>query len=110
MEGPTGLPGPVVGLFWGGQNKIDAYFNDRSHTYSVEAYDWSMPAIANVNVMAGAESDHDHVIEQDGDHDHQVTFGSVPEHPHVITEQEVGGDQPITYRPPYLTVFVYVRA
>lgn len=110
MEGPTGLPGQVVGLFWGGQNKIDAYFNDRSHTYSVEAFDWTMPARTNLQVLADATSDHEHVILQDGDHDHSLNFDTVQEHPHVVSESDVGGDQPITYRPPFLTVFVYVRA
>lgn len=109
-NGINGMRGAVVGLQWGGQNKIDAYFNDRSHTYSVEAMDWTMPATTNLEVLASPSSDHGHAIEENGDHDHVVDFDAVPDHPHSLTQQDAGSGTPIEYRPAYMTVYVYVRA
>jgi hypothetical protein len=109
MEGPNGTNGDVVALFWGGQNKIDAFFNDRSHTFSVENLQWTMPATTGL-VVSSAGSEHAHEMDDQGDHDHQATIDSIAPHPHTAQEDTVGGGQSIPFTPAYLAVYAYVRA
>jgi hypothetical protein len=40
--GNPGIASNVIALMWGGGNKVDALFNDRNHTYSVEAFEWTL--------------------------------------------------------------------
>jgi microcystin-dependent protein len=108
MEGPNGTPGDVVALFWGGQNKIDAYMNDRSHTYSVEALQWTMPAYSNISINAGG-SEHQHEVGQAGGHSHPLTLDPLPDHVHPVLEDSVGVGAPIDTTPSYLAVFTYMR-
>jgi hypothetical protein len=109
MEGPNGTNGDVVALFWGGQNKIDAFFNDRSHTFSVENLQWTMPAITGLTI-GSAGSEHTHESDDQGDHDHQATVDAIAPHPHTAQEDTVGGGQAIPFIPAYLAVYAYVRA
>ena len=105
----NGMPGAFVALMWGGQNKIDAYFNDRSHTYSVEAMDWTYPAFSGISIGTGG-SQHVHDTEEALDHNHTVTIDNIPVHGHGTTETAVGGSQPISYTPQFLSVYVYIRS
>ena len=52
----------IISLMWGGKNKIDALFNDRNHTYSVEAFDWTKPALTGISISA-AGSEHSHYVQ-----------------------------------------------
>lgn len=109
MEGPTGTNGDVVGLFWGGRNKIDAYFNDRNHTFSVEAYQWTMPAYAGITINS-AGSSHGHIIGQDGDHDHPLYMNDMPQHIHPTTEEDRGDGAEFDITPAHLLVYTYIRS
>jgi len=101
--------GAFVCLVWGGQNKIDALFNDRNHTYSVSAVDWV--ANAQTGISIGSEgSGHGHNMSDDGDHEHQIFFDNVPVHNHVVTEDPVGQGAAIDITPAYLTVYTYIRS
>jgi hypothetical protein len=105
-EAPAG--GAFVALSWNGQNKIDAYFNDRSHTYSVEAADWTAHALTGIRISS-LSSEHDHIIDPVDDHYHTVSIDPLLPHEHDVTESEKGSGQPISYTPLHMTVYVYLR-
>jgi hypothetical protein len=109
FEGPTGLNGYAICAFWGGQNKIDAYFNDRSHTYSVEMLQWTMAAYTGITISS-AGSEHNHEVTQAGDHDHVTTFDPVPAHIHNVTQDTVGSGSPYNFTPAHLAVYCYIRS
>ena len=104
----AGVASPVVCLVYGGQNKLDALFNDRNHTYSVEAAKWTMPATAQVDVLENY-SEHAHILEEDGDHTHTIS-GSVGGHNHHVDEDYQGSNTPFDITPEYLTLFTYIRS
>ena len=95
---------------WGGNNKIDALFNDRNHTYSVEAMDWSSPSQTNIQVINNPTSSHYHIVSTDGSHSHNVAISGIPDHTHTVTEDPVGNGAPIIYSPPFLGVVTYIRS
>jgi hypothetical protein len=107
--GDNPAAGSFVCLFWGGNNKIDALFNDRNHTYSVEALQWTSPALSNVRVST-ARSEHWHNVDPNGEHTHTAWIDPIPEHEHVMAEDQVGGDTAFDITPEYLTVYSYVRS
>jgi hypothetical protein len=110
MEGPFGSGNAdVVGLMWGGNNKIDALFNDRNHTYSVEAYQWTAAAATGITI-GSVGSGHYHVLEPTGDHVHGLTFNPVPEHVHGVTESPIGTSTPIDIRQASFSVYMYIKA
>jgi hypothetical protein len=106
--GSSTFGGDFIGLVWGGQNKIDAYFNDRSHTYSVEAVVGTMPAFTGITIGKSGSA-HDHDIEPAPDHTHPVSVDNVLPHGHDVEELSVGGGTPLNYVPLHMTVFVYIR-
>lgn len=109
LEGVSGQASAAVGLFWGGRNKIDAYFNDRNHTYSVEALQWTMPATTDISINS-AGSGHGHILGQDGDHDHIVYITDMAQHTHSVTEQDQGDGAQFNITPAHLSVFTYIRS
>jgi hypothetical protein len=109
LEGVSGQASAAVGLFWGGRNKIDAYFNDRNHTYSVEALQWTMPATTDISINS-AGSEHGHIIGQDGDHDHPLYLNDQAPHTHPVSEQDQGDGAPFDITPAHLTVYTYIRS
>ena len=108
MEGPTGLPGDPICAFWGGQNKIDALFNDRSHTYSVEPLQYTMPGLTGITISS-AGSWHTHEVDTQGDHDHVITMDPVAAHVHATSEDTVGQGAAINTTPAHIAVYAYVR-
>jgi len=104
-----GTPAPVIAVAWGGRNKIDALFNDRNHTYSVEKAQWTMPAIGEVDVLEQG-SQHSHTLNANGDHTHTGTVSDAPIHTHPVTEVTKGSGAEIDITPAYITVFAYVRS
>ena len=100
----------VITTFWGGNNKIDALFNDRSHTYSVEPLLWTGMSTTGITGTNTDGSWHAHTVDANGDHDHTVTVGAQDPHSHPITEDTVGSGQAIDSTPAYLSVFTYVRS
>jgi hypothetical protein len=109
MDYPGVAGAAVIALAFGGQNKIDGLFNDRNHTFSVEAYEWTSPALTGIKVGTGS-SDHGHTVTPDGVHDHTATMeGGAATHSHVITEDPAGNAVPFDVTPEYLTVYSYVR-
>lgn len=100
--------GAFVCLVWGGQNKIDALFNDRNHTYSVEAVHWTGTARTGVTISSLA-SEHAHTVDDNGDHEHTFQMDAVPAHVHAVSEDEVGQGQPIDITPAYMTTYTYIR-
>jgi microcystin-dependent protein len=100
----------LVALAWGGQNKIDALFNDRNHTYSVEAMDRIYEAATNISVLASVDSAHTHSIAAVGGHTHPVTIDAIPSHIHAVSEAMAGGNAEITIDPPYLALHAYIRS
>jgi hypothetical protein len=102
------LGGGFICAAYGGRNKIDAYFNDRSHTYSVEMAEWTRPAYTGISIDA-AGSEHTHGMDDQGDHDHQATIDAIAAHPHVLQEDTVGGGAAVSFTPAYLAVYCYVK-
>lgn len=100
--------GAFVCLVWGGQNKIDALFNDRNHTYSVEAVHWTGRATTGITISSLA-SEHAHTVDDNGDHEHTFSLDPVPAHVHPVGEDDVGQGQPIDITPSYLTTYTYIR-
>lgn len=99
----------MISTFWGGKNKIDALFNDRSHTYSVEPLLWTTPAYTGIGISS-VGSTHGHVIGEALDHTHPVAIAPIGDHPHSTSEDSVGNGAPIDITPAYITVFTYVRS
>jgi microcystin-dependent protein len=102
--------GSFVCLFWGGNNKIDALFNDRNHTYSVEAVEWSRPAITGITISDNDKSDHDHTMEEAPDHDHVLVMNAIEEHTHAVTEDDVGLGDVVDITPAYIGLYTYIRS
>jgi hypothetical protein len=100
--------GGFICAAWGGRNKIDAFFNDRSHTYSVEMALWTRAAFTGISI-GSAGSGHVHYMDDQGDHDHQATIDPIAAHPHSVQEDTVGGGQAVQFTPAYLAVYAYVR-
>jgi hypothetical protein len=90
-----------------GKNKIDALFNDSSHTYTVEPIRWTMAATTGINI--GVNQTHGHGI-TGGGHDHAVTCSEVPDHYHTVTELDAGLGQSIDFTPWSFTTYAYIRA
>ena len=107
--GNAGSGGGFVVASWGGQNKLDAYFNDRSHTWSVDVADWTHASGANIEIGASG-SWHGHEVSDSGDHDHQVNAAAVPAHVHNVLEDPIGNGTPLPVTPAYLAVYCYIRS
>lgn len=104
-----GTASPVISVFWGGHNKIDALFNDRNHTYSVEAADWTMPAVGEVDVLSNGSA-HGHVIKSSGLHTHPASAAGMVDHDHAVTESNKGSGASIDITPQYITFYAYIRS
>jgi hypothetical protein len=104
-----GNGGGFVCAAWGGQNKLDALFNDRSHTWSVDVADWTNRATTGITYIGAGGSDHNHEVSNDGDHDHQVSADPLPTHIHPVNESPIGNSQPMNVTPAYLSVFAYIK-
>jgi microcystin-dependent protein len=104
-----GYQSPVIALMWGGQNKIDALFNDRSHTYSVDQMLWTSKAVTGLTISSSG-SWHVHEVDVQGDHDHAIVIDPVAAHVHNVTEDTVGSGTPVDTTPAYLAVYTYVRS
>jgi hypothetical protein len=104
-----GTPAPVIAVAWGGRNKIDALFNDRNHTYSVEKAEWTMPAVGEVDVLQNGSA-HAHTLKESGEHSHTATVSNAPIHNHPVEETSKGSGADIDITPAYLTVFTYIRS
>jgi hypothetical protein len=104
------LGGGFICAAYGGRNKIDAYFNDRSHTYSVEMAEWTRLATTGITYIGSAGSEHQHEVSDAGDHDHTVGVDAVPEHDHNVNEAPVGNSQPLAFTPAYLAVYAYIKS
>jgi hypothetical protein len=102
------LGGGFICAAYGGRNKIDAFFNDRSHTYSVEMALWTRPAVSNISIGT-AGSEHIHDVSDSGDHEHVATIDVIPPHPHNIQEETVGSGAAVPFTPAYLAVYAYIR-
>jgi microcystin-dependent protein len=108
--GDNPAAGSFVCLFWGGNNKIDALFNDRNHTYSVEAVEWSKPAITGVIISDNDTSLHDHTVAEAADHDHALVMDPIPEHGHSVLQDDIGLGSVIDITPAYIGLYVYIRS
>ena len=109
MDLGNGIASAVIALMWNGQNKIDALFNDRNHTYSVERMEWSMPAVTNIQILSSG-SGHGHIVDPNGQHDHVVTIDAISDHAHDMTEDLVGNGVPFDITPDHMAVYTYVRS
>lgn len=109
MEAPNGGVGDVISLFWGGRNKIDALFNDRNHTYSVEPLQFTVPAFTGLTIGSSGSA-HGHALGDAGDHDHPISASAAAPHDHTVTETTRGSGSPINVGPSYLSVYTYVRS
>ena len=104
-----GIGAPIIAVAWGARNKLDALFNDRNHTYSVEMMEWTRPSSSNISIGTSG-SEHWHIVDPNGEHDHTATVEAIPDHIHAVTEDQVGGNVPIDITPEYLTIYSYVRS
>ena len=71
--------------------------------------EWTKPASTGISI-GSAGSEHWHIVDPNGEHDHTATVDSIPDHVHVMTEDQVGGGVPIDITPEYLTVYSYIRS
>ena len=82
-----GAEAAVIISAWGGRNKLDALFNDRSHTYSCEPALLRKPQYSHVTGSIGGAGDHFH----------------------SMTESTRGSGTAFNIETPYLTVYTYIR-
>jgi len=101
--------GGFVCLEWGGQNKLDALFNDRNHTYSVGNSPRTGNAPTGISIGTG-DSAHTHIVNPVSDHEHTVRIDSLSEHNHDVIEQQVGGGAALDFTPPYIGFYTYIRS
>lgn len=107
--GVDGGNGTFVHTYWGGRNKLDGYFNDASHTYSVEAMMPTAKALTGVQVVPGQGS-HGHVTDTAAAHSHVATADpSGATHTHAIPEATVGSGVPFSLLPPYFSVVWMIK-
>jgi microcystin-dependent protein len=99
----------IISTVLGGRNKLDALFNDRNHTYSVEPLLETMPATAEVDVLSNGSA-HGHVLRDAGSHSHTGTATGAPSHSHAVTEQSQGSGEPLDITPLYLSIYTYIRS
>ena len=104
-----GYPAKVIAMLTGGKNKLDAEFDDRNHTHSVEAYLWTMAAKTGIKVLA-ASSAHKHALQGVQDHSHGLTMNPVDPHNHEVNEDTVGSSAPFDIRPLSFFVFMYIKS
>ena len=107
VDGGNG--GQFIAAAWGGQNKLDAFFNDRSHTWSVDAREWTNLAYTGIWI-SGNGSWHGHEVSHEGDHDHAIGADAIPQHEHTASEDLIGTSAPLPWQPSYLAVYCYIRA
>ena len=100
----------IVAVVWGARNKLDALFNDRNHTYSVEMLEWTRPSVdRHLGRLRRVRSTGTSSIPTVST-SHTATVDAIPDHQHVMTEEQVGSDEPFDITPEYLTVYSYVRS
>ena len=97
-----------VALVGTGGNKLDALFNDRNHTYTVERVPFTMPAKVKVTVRETG-SEHGHTVEVGGGHTHSATVSAASSHAHSITEDAVGSGADIDIAPAFITMMAYIK-
>jgi hypothetical protein len=90
-----------------GKNKLDAMFNDSSHTYDVEPIRWTMRATTGIGL--GPNYNHGHTI-TGGEHSHGGTVSTIPAHYHTVSELDVGNSGQIDITPLNFTIYAYIRA
>jgi hypothetical protein len=90
-----------------GKNKLDAMFNDSSHTYTVEPVRWTMKGTTGIDL--GPNYNHGHAI-AGGGHGHALIINALPDHYHTVSESDVGQGKPIDITPLNFTVYAYIRA
>ena len=89
------------------KNKLDALFNDSSHTYTVEPIRWTMKAATGINIGVNQQP--------------QPSFCRVAgtttsspwrsaRHYHTVSELDVGSGPAIDITPLNYTVYAYIRA
>lgn len=95
---------------WGGQNKLDGPFNDSSHTYSVEAAEWTAPAATGATISSSTGG-HGHTLNAAGAHGHSVTLDTVASHTHALPQDSVvGSGEALDVAPAHMAVYFYVKA
>lgn len=104
------LAGAFLCLFWGGNNKIDALFNDRNHTYSVEAVDFTRSALTGITISDSDKSNHEHTMDEAPDHDHALVMNAIPEHTHDVLQDDIGLGNIVDITPAYIGLYTYIRA
>ena len=95
---------------WGGRNKLDGYFNDSSHTYSVEPAEYTKAATTGVTINSSTGA-HGHTVSGAGDHSHSVVVDAVPAHSHTFpADTVVGAGEAVDFSPLHMAVYFYVKA
>jgi hypothetical protein len=100
--------GYVIATMVNGGNSIDAFFNDSSHTYTVRAAQWTRRAKTNA-IVREEGSYHDHTISYEDAHTHPISDFDLPNHEHSVVEEYRGSGRAVTFTPPYLTVYAYMK-
>jgi hypothetical protein len=104
----TNVPTYFCGAAWGGTNKLDALFNDASHTWTVDMAQSTVSATTGITVQQSGS--HNHTVQTAGKHSHTLTMNSVPDHTHQLpTESPVGSGQAVDITPQHLTVHYYIK-
>lgn len=112
---------PTHDHFWGGgwpivavdpdaphDSCMDNPFVDSSHNYRTRPELLSTPATVNIQINEGGR--HSHTLSGSGTHSHTATVGAGGGHFHTLpTESAVGNNQEITFAPPSLSLYFYIK-
>jgi hypothetical protein len=98
---------PFIAVNAAAANKVDALFNDRSHTFSVDAYWYTRKATTGITVKPS--STHNHSV-TGGAHDHGVDLTAAGGHAHNIHFVKQGKSKSFSITPEHFVVYAYVRS
>ena len=101
---------PVVAVFPGveADTCMDNIFNDLNHSYHTTIDLSSQVSTTGISISNGGS--HSHTAANGGAHTHSVTIPSGGSHVHTLPEHSaVGGGQPVTFRPPSLSLYYYIK-
>jgi microcystin-dependent protein len=104
----TGTGRQIIACHPDGTNKLDALFNDGSHTWSVMPYTWTMPHETNITILQDL-SEHSHEV-TGGAHTHIAGIaGNQGSHYHDISESAVGDGTAFSVQPAYFACYAYIK-
>jgi hypothetical protein len=97
-----------VATVWGGNNKLDGHFSDKSHTWTVDTALYT--TLEPTGVTIPQSGNHSHSVATVVGHTHATSAASSGEHSHTMpTESGVGSGSPLDVTPKHLKVHYYLK-